>query len=214
VVYSRYALEDIRQAVEWCRRHAGSDVRPVGLCSGAFFALKSAATIPDIAGFVAINPLTFDKPPPGPTDYPRVRTAREAARYRRSLGNIEKWKKLLRGEVRIDAVVKTVGAHLRDRARRHVRELARRFDFSMDNDVGAELLRLAERNVEQCFVFASTDPGMALLRDEADSVVRKLVDSGKLRIDILEGTDHTFTACWSHGPLVSVLTNAIAPTKR
>lgn len=209
VVYSSFGVEDVVSAVEYVRRRGASDIRPVGLCSGAYFAMKSATATKHVAGFVAINPLTFDKPPPGPTDYPRVRTARETARYRRSMRDVEKWKKLLRGKVRVAAVASTVARHLGDRAVKYGRLLARRLDLPLAGDVGAELMRMAERNIEQRFIFASEDPGKTLLDDEAGDAVRKLEAAGILRIDMIEGADHTFTARWSHGQLIELLTTAI-----
>jgi hypothetical protein len=173
--------------------------------------MKSAAATSHVAGFVAINPLTFDKPPPGPTDYPRVRAAREAARYRHAVRDIEKWKKLFRGKVRLKAAATTLAGHLAGRVMKQARDVSRRLNIPWEGDVGAELARLARNNVEQRFVFASGDPGNQLLRDEAGSVVKELEARGILAVEIIEGTDHTFTALWSHDPLVEVLTTAIAP---
>src|SRR5206468_1987528 len=60
VVYSPRALEDIHDAIVWLRRQPGvSDLRVVGLCSGAYHAIKSAAAGDPVSGIVSINPLTF-----------------------------------------------------------------------------------------------------------------------------------------------------------
>jgi len=210
VVYSDHAMDDIRAAVAFCRRRGAREVHAVGLCSGAYHAIKGAIDDPTISGYVAINPLTFRPPPPGPIEFPSSRVAREAARYRQAAGDLEKWKKLVRGQVKVKAVVHTLSRHAAARARKYLREAARKLRLSWNDDVGAELEKLARRQVEQHFVFASNDPGNELLLDEAGSVVRTLQQQGRLTIDLIEGPDHTFTALWTHASLVDVLTAAIA----
>lgn len=210
VVYSAHALEDVEAAVRFFRDRRSSDVRPVGLCSGAFFAMKTGG-VEGVSGFVAINPLAFDQPPPGPTDYPKARVARDTARYRRSLRDVEKWKKLFRGRVRMKTAAKTIAQHVATRFVKQARDVSRRLRIPWKNDVGAELSRLAQSSVEQWFVFAGSDPGRYLLRDEAGPVLDALQREGALKIDVIDRTDHTFTALWSHGPLAEVLTAAITP---
>jgi pimeloyl-ACP methyl ester carboxylesterase len=211
VVYSDHAVKDIAAAVEFCRRRGARDIRTVGLCSGAYHALTTAEADNTISGFVAINPLTFVKPPPGPVEFSNSRVARETARYQRAARDPEKWKKLLRGEVHVRVAAETLARHAGTRVMKRVRDVARRLNLVPHDDVGMRLRKLAKSDVEQGFVFASNDPGNQLLRDQAGSIVKILQKQGVLTISTIDGPDHTFTPLWSHEPLISALTQAITP---
>src|SRR6202011_2523644 len=60
VVYSSHALRDVSKAIEYLQRHWGAhELRAVGLCSGAYHALKAGVARLPLTGVVIINPLTF-----------------------------------------------------------------------------------------------------------------------------------------------------------
>ncbi|HTJ85148.1 MAG TPA: hypothetical protein VL400_25705, partial [Polyangiaceae bacterium] len=88
-------------------------------------------------------------------------------------------------------------ARLRDRSL----GLARRFGLRLPGDVGASLESLAERGVGLHFLFASGEPGLALLESRAGASVEKLSRAGRLELTIVEGPDHTFTARWAQDAL-------------
>jgi alpha/beta superfamily hydrolase len=209
-VYGARALEDIGAAVRWLRRlPAVESVWSVGLCSGAYHALKGAVAGHEVAGIVAINPLTFFWTPDASLDFPAFKVTEDAERYQRAAFDPEKWKKVLRGEVDVRRAAETVGRRVLQRASKHARDLSRRVHLPWKNDVGAELNALAKRSVAIRFVFAGGDPGQQLLADEGGSAVVGLRKRGHLSIDEIAGADHTFTPVWSHRPLGDVLTLAL-----
>lgn len=211
VVYSLDAMGDIAEAVRWMRRERGvRDLVAIGLCSGAYHAMRSALAGHDVDGFIGINPLTFFHPVDDPAAFPSHRVAREADRYQHAARDLEKWKKLLRGEVHVRVAAETVARHAAGRVKRRVRDLSRRLHFPWKDDIGAELARLAKRGIRQAFVFSSGDPGEELLLDQGGSAVVALEKSGALAIHRIDGPDHTFTPVWSHEPLLATLSAAIA----
>jgi alpha-beta hydrolase superfamily lysophospholipase len=210
VVYSSRAVEDIGLAVDFMRRRGSTDITLVGLCSGAYHAFKSAAVGQPIAGFVAINPLCFDNPPKSNAEFASYRVARDVTRYQGAARDVEKWKKLLRGEVRVRAAVQTVARHAAGRVAKRARDVSRRLNMPWKDDIGVVLESMAKRSISQRYIFAREDPGNQLLHDGGGSAVITLRKTGALAIDIIEGPDHTFTPVWSHQPLLDLLHTAIS----
>src|SRR5262249_55087343 len=99
IVYSGYAVRDVGVGVGWGRRNGARSVAVVGLCSGAYHALKAAVAGQPIDTVVPINPLTFFWKPGMPLDFSALRVMLDTARYQKSVTNVESWRKLLRGDV-------------------------------------------------------------------------------------------------------------------
>jgi len=215
IVYSDRAVGDVAAALQFLRRQPGIvDTRAIGLCSGAYHAFKAAAAGHPVDGIVMINPLTYYWTPGQSLDFPAFRVADHAERYKRSVRDLDKWKKLLRGEVPVRNVVETTARHAASRLLARGRDLSRRLGLPWKGDAGAALQAIARRHVDIRFVFASGDPGLPLLHGEAGSAVPALRHKGKLAIEIIEGPDHTFTPLWSQAALTSVLGAAVDQRRR
>jgi dienelactone hydrolase len=211
VVYGPRALEDVAAAVTFLRGQRGiTDVRALGLCSGAYHAFKAAVAGQPLSGVVVINPLTFFWHEGESLDVPAFRVAGDVDRYQKNAFNADKWKKVLRGEVDVVAVAKKVGRHAATLAAARARDLSRKVGFAWREDLGAELEAIAKRKVDLRFVFASDDPGLPLLRTQAGSALPALLAQKKLRISMIDGPDHTFTPVWSHAALARALDKELA----
>jgi len=210
VVYGPHALADVEGAVRWLRRRDGvRHVDVVGLCSGAYHGLKAAVAGQPIDGVVSINPLTFFYDESEPLDARAHKVAGAARRYGQAVRSLDKWRKLLRGEVNRKAVAKTMLRRARTLAERRLRDLRRELGVPQDRDLGAELERCRERGIPVRFIFASDDPGRDLLADEGGSAVPKLLGTDMLAVQIIDNPDHTFTQLWSHELLAEALERAL-----
>jgi pimeloyl-ACP methyl ester carboxylesterase len=208
-VYADHAITDVGAVVAWARRQGVHHVAVAGLCSGAYHALKAAVAGQPIDTVVAINPLTFFWKPGMPLDLAAFRVTADAARYQKSVRNTESWKKLLRGDVDVGRVARVVAERVRAIAEHRGRELARRLRVPLHDDLGSELYALGRRGVAIRFIFASDDPGRAMLVEQGGSAVPRLEAQGKLSIDIIAGPDHTFTPRWSHPLLLDAIVRAV-----
>jgi alpha-beta hydrolase superfamily lysophospholipase len=211
--YRCVAVEEVGAAVEFLRKEKDvQDVRVVGLCSGAYYALRSALHHDQIAGYVAINPLTFQEPPEGTRDFSFVKDAVTVERYSSSMLEGRKWKRVLTGQVRVKLVAKQVMRHSLDRARTRAGRILDRWrgPRALVDDLDVNIAELARRGVDQCFVFTKGDPGERLLAEQAGSALPTLEREGVLAVEVIDGPDHTFTPVWSHEPLVATLSKAIA----
>jgi alpha/beta superfamily hydrolase len=207
VVYTARAMEDIDVFLGHLRRQPGvGRIYVAGLCSGAYNAVRAAAAGKPVDVVIPINPLTFFWKEGMSLDYPAHRVAADAQRYSTSILRLESWKKVLRGQVKLEPVAQVVVRHAASRASRYVRDVARVVGRPFPEDLGADLERINGYGARLRFVFAAGDPGEELLRTQGGSAVGRLRRKGALSVDVIDGPDHTFTPVWTHRILGDRLT--------
>jgi pimeloyl-ACP methyl ester carboxylesterase len=206
IVYTDHADDDIQRGIDFLRRQPGvREVHALGLCSGGYNAFKAAVSGLPLDGVLVINPLTFFFKPEQPAETREHELAYATQRYGRRLLSPEAWKKLLKGQVRLDAFAQVMVTRARNLARDRLRIVARRVGIRVGDDLELELVAITRRNVALNFLFAANDPGIALLRDQGGSTVTRLQERKQLGIQIIDGPDHTFTPLWSHPLLTAAL---------
>jgi alpha-beta hydrolase superfamily lysophospholipase len=202
IVYTDHASADVAAALAFLRRQPGVvEVHALGLCSGGYNAFKAAVAGVPLDGVVLINPLTFFFKPGMSLDAAPYHVTSEASRYTRRLYSLDAWKKLLRGDVHLQAMALVFARRVGLIARDQARAIARQAGIKLGDDLALELQNVTRRKVELRFIFAADDPGVSLLKAQGGATVDKLRRQGQLGIDLIDGADHTFTPLWSH-PLV------------
>jgi hypothetical protein len=195
VVYAPDALESVAVAVDWMRAWPQADgCRVVGLCSGAYHAYKAAVAGLPVQGIVAINPLTFfwhGDAANGPDAEHRM--IADAVRLKRAAAKPGAWRRVVRGEVALADVASIVARRARGALVRAQRSLVRRVGRPIGDDLAAELSAVARRGVPIHFVFATHEPGPALLEFGGGATARRLAARGALTIEEMADADHTFT---------------------
>jgi alpha/beta superfamily hydrolase len=206
VVYPPTAVDDVLAAVTALRNQFQS-VSVVGLCAGAYHGFKAAFAGAAVQRAVIINPLTYFWAEGMSLDIelPDARVVEAAKEYQASMLSLAKWRKLLRGDVNVRKVAQIIGKRLAQRGQHAARDVARRVGVRLGDDLGFEIASTTQRGVTLHFVFAKSDPGLAMLREQGGAVVPQLVRSGAISIDVIDGPDHTFTACWTHDVLLRKL---------
>jgi alpha-beta hydrolase superfamily lysophospholipase len=204
--YSESANVDVREAVEFARgRFPGAKVHLIGLCSGAYHGLKAAVAGVSLHSVVMVNPLTFFWKPGMSLEYADFQITSESSRYARSAATLSSWLKLLRGRVNVRNAMRVFWKRFSVRARNALRDTARLLRIDLHEDLAAELLRVARHRTDMFFVFSASDPGHTMLREQGGRVVEKLARKEKLRVAIVQGADHTFTAHWNRDQLIALL---------
>lgn len=214
VVYPPTAVADVQAAVA-ALQNQFQEVSVVGLCAGAYHGFKAAFAGVPIQRAVIINPLTYFWAEGMSLDVemPDARVVEAAKEYQASMLSLAKWRKLLRGDVNVRRVAQIVGKRVAQRGQHAARDVARRFGVRLGDDLGFELAATTQRGVKLHFVFAKSDPGLAMLREQGGAVVPQAVRSGAISIDVIDGPDHTFTACWTHEILLSKLEQLLIPAR-
>jgi alpha-beta hydrolase superfamily lysophospholipase len=204
--YSEGARIDVPAAVKFAQqRFPGAKVHLVGLCSGAYHALKAAAAGSAFRSIVVVNPLTFFWKPGMSLEYADFQVTSESKNLARNAGSLAHWVRLLRGDVNVLMAARVFWKRLQMVARNSMRDVARRFGIGLQDDLASELLRIARNNTDMYFVFSATDPGHTMLREQGGRIVNKLARREQLRISIVHGADHTFTAHWNRDQLITLL---------
>lgn len=208
VVYPDSAVMQVQHALAALKAQGGFErCVVVGLCAGAYHALKAAVAAPGIDVVVAINPLTFFWRPDMPLDapLPAHKVMSEMARYRQGLWSWQRWRKLLRGQVDVQRLWQVLSRRLAARVSRPLRELARTLHLPVHDDLAHELQLAVRHGATLQFVFAEGDPGDALLQEQGGRAVARLQREGRLAIHRIAQADHTFTGSVARAALQRVL---------
>lgn len=213
VVYAPRAGEDVAQAAQYLREHAGvTECYALGLCAGAYHAFKAAVGGVPLDAVVMINPLTFFWKDGMSLDAKLAdqRVIAEARRYQRTAFSLQSWLKLVSGRVDIANVARILVRRAYATVNHTWRDFARRLHLPLTDDLASELESLARRGTSMLFVFAANDPGIELLRLQGGSTVGKLRGRQQLDVRIISDADHTFTSSRARDQLVSILLGAVS----
>ena len=206
VVYAASAIEDVTRALADLRRQPGVvDVQALGLCSGGYHAFKAAVAGVPMDGVLLMNPLTFFFKPEEHSEDGEAAVTGETWRYLRRLRDPEAWRKVLRAGVDPRVPARTLARFVAKRLRGRVQELARRAGLGVGDNLARELTMVTRRSTALRFVFSKGDPGLDLLTVHGGPTVEELRRTGRLGIDVIDATNHTFTPLWSQCALTATL---------
>jgi len=187
-------MRDVADALAFARRELGySRVIPAGLCSGAHMAFHAGLDPNhDLDEILLLNPLVF---------YWREGMSLDTStrfedmeQYAKSARDPARWKKLLRGEVKMKRLVEVVWSTAVGKVKPHWDAL---HEILFPNTGGTRLSRdlrklgKLERRVT-CFI-GDRDQGLKILNAEARRTLRRGLKSGKIVVHSIPGGDHTFS---------------------
>jgi alpha-beta hydrolase superfamily lysophospholipase len=171
----------------------------MGLCSGAHASFHAALdSDAPIVESVLINPLTFYYQRGMSLDQP-ARQYGQWQWYMRSARRVDRWAKLLRGQVHVGAIVRAVVQRLRD-------ELGTLRRKRRGDDLDGDLRRIAASGRKLTFVFSRFDPGYDILMFNAAPAVKRLRRQGALKLWRIEDADHTFETRKSREVMIDSIT--------
>ena len=205
VVYPAEHDRSLVAVMHYLRAAGLATVHGAGVCSGAYHLVKAAGAGHPFTSVVAINPLVFYWKDGMSLDYPRHLVAETAAQHKRSMLQWDKWRKLLTGGVDLIALANVWGRHAARSATAWSRNLARMTGRPLVEDVGADIGAIVRRGVALHFVFSEGEPGEGLLRSGGGWALERMTRTGAVRIDHLQGPDHTFTPMWTQDVLAALL---------
>ncbi|HTT03886.1 MAG TPA: alpha/beta fold hydrolase [Steroidobacteraceae bacterium] len=183
-VFPPAALDDLREAIEYLRRHyAVQQVTLVGLCAGAYHALRAALAALPINRLMMINPQVFYwKEGMSINDLQLADIVRK-----RALSSY--WQRLLAGQVNVWKVARIYLRRPWLSLQSTLRDGARRLRIRLPHDLGWELEDMAARGVQIVFAFSREDTGIELLRLQAGAAIKRC----GARIYVIDGADHIFS---------------------
>jgi pimeloyl-ACP methyl ester carboxylesterase len=208
-VYPADALADIGAALECMRTKFGiCDVTLIGLCSGAYHALRAAAAALPVRRVMMINPANFrwneTMTLHGLTWLGFVHNPRA---YLQQVLPSRPWRKIITGKVHVGRLIKLFAQHTWLVTGATVRNALRGLKVPLRGDIGQELQAIAARGTEMLFVFAVGDPGFEMLKHETGRTPARL--GSKCRTQIIDGADHIFSQGHLRLELESALSDAL-----
>jgi hypothetical protein len=153
----------------------------VGLCSGASAVIFTASQDYRVVGGIVINAQTFEED--GEEELLDYAEGRALTRY---IFSPYAWLKVFKGTARFKGKAQAVAKHLLAGLRRnHLAEKARA--------AGERLFALAERDLDLLMIYSKGDRGLDYFNLLGRREIERLQRTGRVRVEILYGTDHLFT---------------------
>ena len=188
-----------------------------GLCSGADIAFRTGVIDARVAGAWMINPQAFYFPS---SDSLKefMHAEIQATYYESAVWDLDRWKRMIRGEVDVRRIAGVVRAKVESSVRRRVSRLlgdkaARDPEVKPEaRDVIRDLRQMAARGTDTFLLCSEDDPGLLYLLKYFGPELATLDGIANYRKDIVRGTDHTFTPLWSQDVLSDMLTEHLLKT--
>lgn len=210
--YQSHATENVACIVDYVRDLLPGQVIVVGgICSGAHSAFHYGVDAEEMRAdkLLMINPLTFYWEPRMGLEIPSsLKLFKAQAYYKQSIRSAEKWKGLLTGKTSVSGAAGFVGRRMLLLLRNLMRDLSA-LGMPERTRLAKDLRSLAEGRAKVAFVFASTDPGLDIVKSDARKTLKACQKRGALRIDLIDGADHTFSRLAARTKLVRTVRQAI-----
>jgi pimeloyl-ACP methyl ester carboxylesterase len=194
--YAPNITEDVGAAAAWLAQQGYTKIVSFGICSGAFSALRAAATEPALTGAIAVNIPTFNEPTAASLELLSSTPARNSmAGYAISVLDPAKWKRIVSGERSIVPIFKFVLGNLATRLRSRLADLLGfHGDASPSSGIPDDargLVRVLDRKgVQTVLVYGAYDSGLDLLAAHFGKHGRRLARFANVRAQIMDDIDH------------------------
>lgn len=212
--YLRNALDDIEAAVRHLRSHWHvTHCQLIGVCAGAYNALRAAVETTTVDGIVMINPLLYLSVGDAPVELAerKAEVIDSMRGYKRNISDWARWRALLTDPTKMLRVLRNVAGMVRDKSINRSRDVLRRLGMPLRDDLPSELLLLARRRTRIRLVFSDDEHGETLLWSLGGSTVNRLMRQGHLSIDHSRGADHLYTLVADREALFGLLSRLVDP---
>jgi len=199
--YTSTATADIVCAMRALKHeYGGASFVIGGLCSGAYAAFQAGLALRDepIVECLLINPLAFYWKEGMSLEVSPTRHYKHWSWYMGSVRKLDRWRKLLRGEVELGKIARVVAERLALLVALKMQRLRALLAPGADkaaerDDLNRDIGMLVNAGRRVSFFFADGDPGIDLLLTNARRTVKRCTAKKTLSIDIIAEADHTFT---------------------
>ena len=205
--YSAQADLDHAAAIDELARRCPGPVVALGMCSGAFHALRAAYADARISGLVLVNLQKFVWEGGESLSVVQRTTFRTTRFYMRNLVASETWQRLARGDINVTGITRAL-------AHRAIRRMAAAADPMLGmlrrheshvRSTRRQMRQLHERGVPILFVLSGNDPGLDEIAEYFGSRGRQLRRQPNVLLRLLAGADHTLSAHRSREELIRLI---------
>jgi pimeloyl-ACP methyl ester carboxylesterase len=204
--YSFHSVSDARCAMNFLSRARGVErFILMGLCSGAYVSYHAAVADPRVLGIVLMNLLAFTWKPGDSLELRTRKTVKSSHFYSKAIYDRAVWKRLIKGDIHVRAIALGLLEKAWARARRRAAEAVTR-----EGEIAQGFRAILKRGGDVYFIFASEDGGRDLVDEHLGVDGEKFRREKRFRLDVVEGTDHTFAPLWSQDHLFDMITKHLA----
>lgn len=201
------ALREVQEAMDYlAANESNKRFILMGLCSGAKISFRTTCCDPRVVGAVLINCTGHLHDERDVELNALIRNRALTRHYWRiafsSSFSAKNWIKALTGKVDYRRVMGLVASF------RPGTILGRKRRVSIRaNEVASDLHRLSERSAHLLHIYSEGDEGLDYLYVMLGEEMKKWVDSGRLALEFIPGTDHAFTLQRDQEHLLNVIQN-------
>lgn len=216
-IYNPVATQDTATAARWLSQQGYSSIFSFGICSGAYHALKAAASEAAISGVIAVNIPTFKQPEDKSADEMRQSTRNSMAGYASSMFELNKWKAILRGDKNLLRVLGFIASYGATRVRSRMSDLLRLDGASHTPPAQATTPQaiarvLDAKGTKTLLVYGSYDAGLDLLAAHCGKLGVRLSRYPNVRVMTFPDVDHSLFNPASSAQIISLCESVIKET--
>lgn len=192
--YPGTAIADARAAMDFLRDRFGyRRFVAMGLCSGAHTAFHTALAMEDesIEELVLINPFAFYWKEGMSLDV--MTRLMDAQQYKKSMRDPSRWLKLLRGDVNFRRLLDVAIGHPKVVAKSYYDAVLETLAPGKAPRLSQDLRRLFQMKRRVTVLVSEGDPGGDIIMTEAKITAKRAISRGQMRLETIEGGDHTFS---------------------
>lgn len=206
-VYSPRAMKEARRAIDFLATRGCDRFVLGGLCSGAYVSFHTAVEDTRVGGILLVNPPTFHWREGDSLELRTRKSFQATSFYKRRALSLETWRRALRGEVHVRAVTTELARRALARGRSTANEALVRWKIKREpDDIARGFQQICERGADALLIYGSTDGGVDVMEEHLGVGARKVAHAQTFHLEIVEGTDHTFTPRAAQDLLTSRLT--------
>ena len=204
--FVKSAVGEVQEAMNYVSAARGIErFLLIGICSGAVISFRTACCDPRVVGAILINARGHLH---GNNDESSsyIRNRAIARYYWRmaffSSFSAKSWLRAIKGKVDYPSILRVIMSS-------QLRSLFgwKRKVSSGVNHGAADVRLLTERGVSLLHVYAEGDEGLDYLHVILGNNLQEWSASGQLRVEIIQGVNHTFTPLWSQEHLLNIVQN-------
>lgn len=184
----------------------------IGICSGANISFKAACRDQRVVAIAPINaPFHFLSENERLISYVENRH-RARCYWKIHAFNPYHWLKVIKGQANYRGIREEIDSQIKKLFSRKQALLSAGGHSVLDLDTEAEHFKadvnlLAERNVEQMFIYSEVDRGLDYLDVILGKNSREVSEKGKLKVEVIANADHTFTLIRWQEYLIKLIVN-------
>ena len=205
--YSLQGDLDLIAGIDALSERLASPVLLLGMCSGAFHALRVAYDDHRVRGLMLVNLQKLAWQDGQSLSVVQRATFRTTRFYLRNVLSPAVWQRLLRGEVNVPGITHALAERVWRRALAACDpaiSLLRRRETQVGR-VRRNMHNLRQRQVPILYVLSGNDPGLDEIADYFGGNGRTLRRQRHVMFRMLEGADHTLSAHWAREALLAVI---------